>query len=274
MRHGSIEKAAKYIDDADSILIAAGAGIGVDSGLPDFRGDDGFWNAYPALRLQGTSFTDIASPESFLIRPETAWGFYGHRLNLYRKTVPHLGFHILKALSKAKPNGYFVFTSNVDGQFQKVGFDAERIVECHGSIHHLQCTLPCIPATWSADTTDVTVNEEQCRITSETPDCIYCGELARPNILMFSDFDWVQERYTIQSNRYKKWLEQAGNVVVIELGAGLAIPSVRNEAERAGAPVIRINPRDSNLYGVEGVSLAMGARQALEQIIEVLAESV
>jgi NAD-dependent SIR2 family protein deacetylase len=69
-------------------LITGGAGMGVDSGLPDFRGDDGFWKAYPALQQAGVSFRDIAAPDNFRDQPREAWGFYGHRLNLYRKTLP------------------------------------------------------------------------------------------------------------------------------------------------------------------------------------------
>ena len=63
--------------------------MGVDSGLPDFRGKEGFWKAYPALARANMCFTRIANPVSFTRNPELAWGFYGHRLNLYRDTVPH-----------------------------------------------------------------------------------------------------------------------------------------------------------------------------------------
>jgi hypothetical protein len=70
--------------------------MGIDSGLPDFRGADGFWKAYPALKQQNRNFKEIANPESFNTMPEIAWGFYGHRLQLYRNTIPHAGFHILK----------------------------------------------------------------------------------------------------------------------------------------------------------------------------------
>lgn len=255
---------------ADSILIAVGAGMGVDSGLPDFRGNEGFWNAYPALKAKGKAFTDIASPESFEQIPETAWGFYGHRLNLYRETKPHIGFNILKALSKNKSNGYFVFTSNVDGQFQKAGFDEQRIVEKHGSIHHLQCSLPCIPTVWSAEGFHPDVDEEQCKIENLSPRCPYCSAMVRPNILMFSDYDWVEERYFIQNNRYQKWRKKSVNLVVIEIGAGTAIPSVRREAESTGAPIIRINPSESSLDGCDGVSLAMGAKKALTLIVDAM----
>lgn len=56
-------QAARLIDEADSLIIAAGAGMGVDSGLPDFRDTQGFWQAYPALGKSGIRFERIASPD-------------------------------------------------------------------------------------------------------------------------------------------------------------------------------------------------------------------
>jgi hypothetical protein len=88
----NIAAAARAIAAADALLITAGAGMGVDSGLPDFRGDDGFWNAYPANRQLGLSSINLANPRWFDDDPHLAWGFYGHRLNLYRSTRPHAGF--------------------------------------------------------------------------------------------------------------------------------------------------------------------------------------
>ena len=59
--------------------------------------------------------------------------FYLYRLDLYRKTIPHEGFNKLLDIVKSKNDNYFIFTSNVDGQFQKAGFDENKITECHGS---------------------------------------------------------------------------------------------------------------------------------------------
>ena len=90
-----IEAAAAAIKNAEALIITAGAGMGVDSGLPDFRGDHGFWNAYPLYRRLGLSFVQAANPEHFERDPAFGWGFYGHRTNLYRETVPHEGFQII-----------------------------------------------------------------------------------------------------------------------------------------------------------------------------------
>ena len=61
----AIEHAASLIEQADALIVAAGAGMGVDSGLPDFRGAEGFWRAYPALREAKMDFYKIASPRAF-----------------------------------------------------------------------------------------------------------------------------------------------------------------------------------------------------------------
>ena len=93
----SYQKAADAVRNAAALVITAGAGMGVDSGLPDFRGDRGFWNAYPMYERLGLSFVQAANPAHFEGDPAFGWGFYGHRTNLYRETVPHAGFALLSA---------------------------------------------------------------------------------------------------------------------------------------------------------------------------------
>ena len=188
-----IERAAALIEAADALIIAAGAGMGVDSGLPDFRGNDGFWKAYPALAEANIEFYSIACPDEFHRNRRRAGGFYGHRLNLYRNTVPHEGFEILKRWAEPMLHGCSVFTSNVDGQFQKAGFDPRDVREYHGSIHHLQCLTPCSRDTRPAGDFDPMIDVEACDLLSELPRCSLCGELARPNVLLFGDRDWSSD---------------------------------------------------------------------------------
>jgi NAD-dependent SIR2 family protein deacetylase len=265
-----IVRAATLIADADALIIAAGAGMGVDSGLPDFRGNEGFWNAYPALGHAKINFTSIASPSAFAANPKLAWGFYGHRLALYRRTVPHQGFAILKRWGERMKNGYSVFTSNVDGQFQIAGFNAARIHECHGSIHHLQCMEPCGLDIWSADEFMPDVDEDACLLRNATPVCQNCGEMARPNVLMFGDNYWIPSRQELQASRQAKWLSSVKNPVVIELGAGTAVPTVRYFSDaivrRYGGRLVRINLREPEVGNKDDVGLALGALDGLDAI--------
>jgi NAD-dependent SIR2 family protein deacetylase len=261
------EQAAKLIASADGILITAGAGMGVDSGLPDFRGSEGFWEAYPALANSGIDFTSIANHYAFKKDPQRAWGFYGHRLALYRKTEPHEGFRLLKNIADRMAAGAFIITSNVDGQFQKAGFSETRILEIHGSIHRLQCCTPCRDTVWSADAIEPTIDDDRCRwVGNKLPTCNRCRKLARPNILMFDDWVWIGVRAEIQRATWQVWANQVGAKVVIELGAGVDIPSIRHISQNQGCPLIRINPRNSNIPEGSGVSLSMGAKDALNGI--------
>lgn len=258
-------RAAAAIRSADFLLIGAGAGMGVDSGLPDFRGPEGFWKAYPPFR--GRKFPEMSTPHWFDTDPSLAWGFFGHRLNLYRDAIPHAGFQILKRWTDERQLNAFVFTSNVDGQFQKAGFDPDRIIECHGSIHGLQCTLPCHDDVWSAEKARLVVDEATIRTQSDLPRCHRCARIARPNILMFGDRRWVANRSEQQQHRYLKWLRDAdqSRLVTIELGAGLAVPTVRYECECRPGTLIRINPREPEVPP-GGISLPVGALEGLRAI--------
>lgn len=272
----SLQRAAGLISDAYAILVVAGAGMGVDSGLPDFRGRNGFWNAYPALGRQRLDFTDIASPAAFNAVPGLAWGFYGHRLRTYRATPPHAGFGILRRWIDARPLGGAVFTSNVDGHFQKAGFDETLLLECHGSIHHLQCLTPCQPDIWSAQRFLPEVDIDNGLLRNEPPRCPHCGGLARPNVLMFDDPGWLPARTRAQARRLEHWLRGMERPVVIEIGAGTAVATARGFTHRMAferrAPVIRINPDDAAIHGdPRHVSLPMTALEALRAIDQRLA---
>ena len=245
---------------------------GFDSGLPDFRGDEGFWKAYPPYARLGLSFFDLADPAHFDADPDLAWGFYGHRLGLYRATVPHAGFGILRSWGARLPHGVRVFTSNVDGQFQRAGFDG--VVEAHGSIHRLQCLRPCSDDIWPADDVAIDVDEDTMRAVPPLPRCRHCGGLARPNILMFGDWAWIGEPAGARERELAGWLRMLigtkSRLTVVELGAGKAIPTVRNRAERtaasaaasgrrSGGSLIRINPDPAAAAVPPGVGVALGA---------------
>ncbi|MCL2524066.1 MAG: NAD-dependent deacetylase [Betaproteobacteria bacterium] len=265
-------RCADLIAQSSGLLITAGAGMGVDSGLPDFRGAEGFWRAYPPLRQARLRFEEMANPQAFARDPGQAWGFYGHRLQCYRETVPHRGFGILREMAACLPDGAFVLTSNVDGHFQKAGFAAERVCEVHGSIHYLQCAAPCSDRIWPADDFAPVVDAAVCRLAPPLPCCPDCGGLARPNILMFGDWNWLEWRTSQQEARLAAWREAAANPVVIELGAGKSVATIRMLGERSGLPLIRINLRDPEVSRSNHIGVPMGALAALEGIRAALAE--
>jgi NAD-dependent SIR2 family protein deacetylase len=269
-----LAQAAELIQQADALVVAAGAGMGVDSGMPDFRGPQGFWRAYPALAQANLRFVEVANPQAFMRSPRLAWGFYGHRLAMYRRLAPHAGFGILRTWGERLPHGCAVFTSNVDGHFQRAGFDEGLIEECHGSIHHLQCMGPCGEHIWLADGFQPEVDDTQCLLMNEPPRCPHCQGLARPNILMFGDAAWLSRRADEQAARLQAWLRRTSRPLVIEVGAGVDVPTVRHFSHavvRAGGRLLRINPDECAVPSRLDVGLPLGGLAALRALVATLA---
>ena len=275
MNISNIQKAKQIINEAQAILITAGAGMGVDSGLPDFRGKSGFWEAYPVIRDLGISFQEMANPQWFTINPSLAWAFYGHRLNLYRDTIPHDGFKMLLDLVKTKKDNYFIFTSNVDGQFQKAGFDSDKIYEVHGSIHHLQCSGQCRDKIWNANKEYIEVDMDKFEAIN-IPLCSDCGDVVRPNILMFGDWGWNGKRAISQEKKYSQWKtdNKYKKIAIIEIGAGTELATVQHEGDQLtkhykNMSLIRINPRDFEVTIDRNVGIGLGGLDGIRQITQV-----
>lgn len=260
-----IQLAATWVAQSDVLIITAGAGMGVDSGLPDYRGNKGFWNAYPLYERLGIDYVRIANPAHFRKDPAFSWGFSGHCEDLYRRTVPHLGFQLILDWIKRYQLDYFVETSNVDGHFQKAGFAEEKVLEIHGAHSHLQCLENCAGHIW--ENQEVVPVDLSTMRAKRIPKCPICKGIARPNVLMFGDVGWVADRTNAQKERYADFLEtnEGKNIVVIEMGAGTLIASIRHGSESLahyyGAKVIRINPKQPFIpephIGLKGGALEM-----------------
>lgn len=256
--------------EADRIVIGAGAGFSVDSGLPDFRGTRGFWRAYPPAERLGFCYEDMADGPWFHQNPRLAWGFNLHCTRLFDAHEPHEGYHILKRWCDEKGESW-VYTSNADRYFHRAGFEPERVTEIHGFGHIAQCTVPCSRATWQLNLDTMQMDADTLEFTSALPTCPHCGALARPNALMFNDQRWIGDGARVQERALTAWFErQLGKrIAFIELGAGSTVPNVRFQCElwsRAlGVPLVRINPTEPD--GPEGtIGLAMPALDALRAI--------
>lgn len=312
----NLTRAAQAVSKAKFFIFTAGAGLGVDSGLPAFRTKEGLWKAYPYFKKIGIdNLSEMSDPTWFERDPSLAWGFWSHRTSLYRRTQPHDGFKVMlkwaaearhrspitaekedetdeEMMKEIRALNYGVFTSNVDGQFQKAGFDDNRVFACHGEVKMLQCTnANCAarngPFPWPAAflTSDpiVPFDEETLRVADvqkEAPRCpvAACNALARPNVMMFGDADYTEAYQCTKEHRLGKFLSltRPSETVVVEIGAGTAIPTVRRFGEalaKRGCTMIRINPDESEfserLMGdadLNLISLPLGSKDALMKI--------
>jgi NAD-dependent SIR2 family protein deacetylase len=257
-----INQAAELIRNSDALLFTSGAGMSANSGLGTFRGSAAaVWP--PLLQHPELGYTDIVTPDWFN-KPQGnsskhdtvnfAYAFWADRYNEYASAIPHRGYSIAKQWSELNNVKFaFSFTSNIDGHWIKSGWSESSLFECHGSIHYMQCVYNCCDRAWSTnDELKLEVDSKTNCVINRLPVCPDCHELARPNVLMFNDWHFAGQRYNEKIGLYGQFKADVATakakLLIIELGAGTTVPSVRNESEclftdkRWTADLVRINP--------------------------------
>jgi len=194
----------------DKILIFAGSGFSQESGLPIFS----------------TLLNENNYNQNELIK-------------LFDEHEPHEGYK--KLLNLCKNKEYYVFTSNIDGYFLRAGFDKDKIIEVHGNIYYIQCPTNC--------TGNNKVFCKNSKISgSGTQICKHCHEKMVPNVMVGGFQDFIYKTKNIEELMIKeiKKLVTGSNYTIIEIGAGINLPVIRDYSEILvedyGLKLIRINP--------------------------------
>jgi NAD-dependent SIR2 family protein deacetylase len=130
-------RAARYVRNADVLLIAAGAGMSVDAGRLDYY--DGIQLSHPRLTEIELSVYDLFNHGLFEHNPALAWGHWITRQREYMNTLPHIGYDILYAWSKCGKSNVRVITTNLDRHFVRISFTPNNVFEMHGSMYDAQC---------------------------------------------------------------------------------------------------------------------------------------
>ncbi len=271
----AIWRAAKYVRNADVLLIAAGAGMGVDAGLPDYYG--GIHLAHPRLAEIGLSLYDLSNHALFEHNPALAWGHWITRQREYMSTLPHVGYHILHAWSKSSKRNVRVVTTNLDRHFVRTGFTLDNVFEMHGSMYDAQCMHGCGVRPWPLDIANMpSVDLNTMLLLGPSPLCIQCGGLARVCTALAVDDHWDASRVEVARMRHEtlfRELPAERLLTVLEIGCGTVMAKVRAEATRivsehrirgGRAAHIRINLHQAHIDEHEdNISLPLGALEAL-----------
>ena len=130
---GKIEALKSLIDGSSRILILTGAGISTDSGLPDFRSDNGFWKNNKPIY-----FNDFVRD---LNARKLSWKRNIELNLLLKKISPNSGHDLVREILDISENNFLV-TQNIDGLHQKSGVSENRMIEIHGNATKAKC-LEC-----------------------------------------------------------------------------------------------------------------------------------
>lgn len=215
------------INEADYILIGAGSGLSTAAGL-EYSGES-FKKDYKEF-IEEYGFSDLYSASFYDFNTqEEKWAFFAKMISLNRFNKKPLKLY-QEIYSLIKGKDYFVITTNVDGQFEKAGFEKERVFETQGDYAYLQCENAChnklyynydLVNEWLKNTKD-------CKIPSNlVPKCPVCGGNMEMNLR--KDANFVQdENWYKQDKRYGEFLNksQDKNLLLLEIGVGFNTPGI------------------------------------------------
>ncbi|TAD99562.1 MAG: NAD-dependent deacetylase [Bacteroidetes bacterium] len=267
-----LETIKEWLEKADSVVINTGAGMGVDSGLADYRGNGGQWGQVESQT--NASVFEIVNPQALLENPAYGWKLFGTRIKEYATIDPHQGFYILKKWISDYELDHFVLTSNIDSHFQKAGFEEQRIRELHGSLAYFQSSRPDLcQEIWKNEQNyqEILTNAEE----GIFPICPFSKVMARPNVYMFRDDTYISTRSKAQDANFQNFLakNKGKNMLVFEIGSGSHVQSIRVKTRMLrtefGAKIVRINPKDFKVHE-PNIGIAKGALAALTEIEQYL----
>lgn len=226
-KNGDINKLKQLINQTNTIIIGAGAGLSTSAGY-EYGGErftqnfSDFKEKYGITDMYTGGFYDFKTPEEF-------WAFMSRMIYLNRFTDPTKPvYDDLYQLVKDK--NYFVITTNVDHCFQKAGFDKNRLFYTQGDFGLFQCSQPCTQKTYDNEETIIKMKNEQkdMKIPSNLlPFCPICGKPMTTNLR--SDERFVEDDgWHKASQRYENFLNETEKVPVIylELGVGFNTPGI------------------------------------------------
>ena len=222
-----IEKLKYELENADAIVIGAGAGLSTSAGFT-YSGER--FKKYFADFEQKYGFHDMYSGGFYPYQSlEEYWGYWSRFIYINRyMDAPNSTYYDL--LNIIKDKDYFVITTNVDHCFQKAGFDKKRIFYTQGDYGLFQCSEPCCNKTFDNKNTIMNMIEQQNNgkvPTSSIPKCPYCGKPLTMNLR--SDDKFVQEEgWYYAAERYENFLRQRQNKHILywELGIGYNTPII------------------------------------------------
>ena len=286
MPRNEVKEAQQAITNSDAILIIAGAGMSVDSGIFTYRGTNGIWNRSIQIGSKSYRYDEISSLKMWKEYPELAWGFKANFYNMMRENKPHEGYdRLLNYVKTHKNNNYFVCTSNIDNYFERAGFDANKIYEVHGTMKLLQCMdKKCAVRNGVIECTESHIPnvDPDTLIGSNLPPCPHCKNILRPNVSMFGDYDFYGKPYEFAKKKMELWLQENeknnNRLVILEIGCGINQHSLRmnNGKTMSGEwklpkitnlmKMIRLNPDDED-PNHDCIHIHMGSKQGIQSLM-------
>lgn len=229
----------------ERILVITGAGVSAESGIPTFRGRDGYWRKLDPATL--------ATPEAFAADPNLVWEWYRERRAMIRTASPNPAHQAIARLSAAGLD-FLLVTQNVDDLHARAGVSASRMVQVHGDIFVTRCSR--CDFQYREDVKDA----------EGLPECGQCGSLMRPGVVWFGE-----QLNPLELSRVERFIERGPCDAVIVAGTTAMFGYIVNWALRAAGEhgrLIEVNPEATSFSQLAGESIREPAGVGLPRIVE------
>jgi NAD-dependent deacetylase len=228
------------------VFVITGAGISAESGIPTFRGPDGYWRNLDPAKL--------ATPEAFERDPKLVWQWYRERREWIRAAQPNAAHKAIVDLAERAPD-FLLVTQNVDDLHARAGLGCEKMVQIHGDIFGTRCAR-C----------DFEQEHDYDPEREKIPACCKCGAMMRPGVVWFGE---MLDPGKI--NMVEEYLGTRPCDLVLVIGTTALFGYISDWALRAGGAdgeLIEINPEETPLSRFAAQCIREPAALALPKLVE------
>lgn len=243
--------ARALLSGAARVVVLTGAGVSAESGVPTFRGPGGLWKQFRP--------EDLATPQAFARDPRLVWEWYGWRRGLIAHCAPNAAHRAIAAWMTRAP-GVVLVTQNVDDLHERAARELgapegpPRVLKVHGSLFRARCT--------SCGAEDVHDGPVDATDEGTLPRCA-CGGLLRPAVVWFGE---MLPPAVIQA-AFQAARDADACLVVGTAGAVYPAAGIAHEAQAHGAPVIVVDPGETDYDGMADVRLVTPAGTVLPALL-------
>lgn len=237
--------AARIIRESNHLIALTGAGISVESGIPDFRSAGGLWEKYDPA--------EYATIDSFRANPVKIWDMIFDMTDITRNAKPNPAHVALAKMEKMDLLKYII-TQNIDNLHQEAG--SANVIEYHGNASRLEC-LSC--------SSSYPVDEFE--LTGTPPECLQCGAILKPSVIFFGEM--IPRNALVDSQA----LAEASDAVLVIGTSAVVYPasSIPYIAKQRGARIIEMNLEQTGLtFSITDVFIQGRVGETLPRLVEFL----
>ncbi|MCI4668119.1 MAG: NAD-dependent deacetylase [Bacteroidia bacterium] len=264
-----------FVKGNGRLTVLTGAGVSAESGIPTFRGPEGYW------KVGSKNYTpqEIGTLAMFKRNPKEVWKWYLFRRTVCHEAQPNPGHMAIVEMEKLLGDRFTLITQNVDGLHHRAGNSIEKTFLIHGTLDYVRCSVPCsnklypFPKGIEPKQRDSDLSDEEMKVLA----CPNCGALTRPHIL------WFDEYYNEEHFRFKSSLDVASEtelLITVGTSGATTLPlQVMDTALSSGSMMIDVNI-EPNIFAHSAIESGRGhflqgpSGKVLPEIVEVIKASL